>query len=74
MREVREYFLRFMYFRIGARKSNPSGQAQEALNVGRNAEVAAEENCFLRIHIPFPGTHGRDDPPETRSKDVVLFE
>ena len=61
--------------RIGARKSNPSVQAGKAATAGRSCEQAPEDNCFLRIHIPFPGSQGsHTEPLETRAKDVVLFE
>lgn len=70
-------------------KKNPSAQYQEAAQQGLKQEYEPEDNCFLRIHIPFPasktvnngdhvqtgGLNGSDTPPsETRSKDVVLFE
>ena len=61
--------------RIGANNKlkppNPSQQAMEAMKQGLQAGIANEDNCFLRIHIPFPGSGGQK---ETRSKDVVLFE
>lgn len=60
--------------RLGANKpkaSNPSQQALEAMKQGLQAGTAPEDNCFLRIHIPFPGSGGEK---ETRAKDVVLFE
>jgi hypothetical protein len=60
--------------RIGANKNkphNPSQQAMEAMKQGLQSRIAPEDNCFLRIHIPFPGSGGEK---ETRSKDVVLFE
>lgn len=65
---------------------NPSVQYKEAVEKGSKQEYEPEDNCFLRIHIPFPATrgngaeprHGLEDdsltPGETRSKDVVLFE
>jgi hypothetical protein len=68
-------------------KKNPSAQYQEAAQQGLKQEYEPEDNCFLRIHIPFPaskeqpgsggdGLAGPETPPgsETRSKDVVLFE
>jgi hypothetical protein len=59
--------------RIGARKiANPSIQAQVATEKGLHAVISPEDNCFLRIHIPFPGSQSENQ--ETRSKDVVLFE
>lgn len=73
----------------GSSKKNPSAQYQEAAQKGLKQEYEPEDNCFLRIHIPFPASRGNnaqqttsnggltgcDTPPsETRSKDVVLFE
>lgn len=63
--------------RIGAKRaSNPNQQAMEAMSFGAQQDVAPDDNCFLRIHIPFPAQHSNvaAEPLETRSKDVVLFE
>ena len=73
-----------------AAKKTPSAQYQEAAQQGLRQEYEPEDNCFLRIHIPFPASRGGGDstscqdglirpgsdtpPSETRSKDVVLFE
>lgn len=35
-------------------------------------ELTARDNCFLRIHIPFPGKMKAGEPVKTR--DVVLYE
>ena len=59
----------------GKRGSNPSQQAMEAMNIGSQQDIGADDNCFLRIHIPFPAQNNHvNEPLETRSKDVVLFE
>jgi len=61
--------------RIGAKRgSNPNQQAMEAMNLGAQQDVAPDDNCFLRIHIPFPAQNQVSEPLETRAKDVVLFE
>ncbi len=39
-------------------KRNPSVQVQEATAQGAKQEYEPEDNCFLRIHIPFPATRG----------------
>jgi len=39
----------------GSRK-NPSVQAQAAAAKGAKQEYEGEDNCFLRIHIPFPAS------------------
>ena len=63
---------------------NPSVQVMEAAAKRTNQEYLPEDNCFLRMHIPFPAS--RDLHPEgldasfnsangeNRSKDVVLYE
>ena len=64
---------------------NPSVQAMQAAAKGARQEYEPEDNCFLRMHIPFPATRNEHHDPgldtsftsasgETRSKDVVLFE
>jgi hypothetical protein len=67
-------------------QKNPNIQYQEATAQGSRQEYEPEDNCFLRIHIPFPASRAlvHDEDPntsfisanggETRSKDVVLFE
>jgi hypothetical protein len=38
-------------------------------------ELTAKDNCFLRIHVPFPGKLMSGEPAEpVRTRDVVLYE
>ena len=41
-----------------AAKKNPSVQVMEAAQKGLKQEYEPEDNCFLRIHIPFPSSRG----------------
>lgn len=44
-------------------KKNPSVQVMEAAQKAAKQEYEREDNCFLRIHIPFPASRGNGGHP-----------
>jgi hypothetical protein len=41
-----------------SQRKNPSIQVMEAAQKAAKQEYESEDNCFLRIHIPFPASRG----------------
>lgn len=54
----------------GNAKKNPSVQVMEAAQQGAKQEYEPEDNCFLRIHIPFPASRGSGSAVEHVGNDL----
>ena len=46
-----------------SQRKNPSVQVMEAAQHGAKQEYEPEDNCFLRMHIPYPASRGNGSHP-----------